>query len=149
MLAASIAEIYIKCGKGLSAADIIYNAVGKMHGGKDCFFFKRSMFPKFNFGNIVVGYPPIGTYFLEELQRHSKKFVWLKKGKENFFTFHIGYDESWREGSSWFNGDFAGSENELILYNLQQYRWLKKHYAGGHRNPPNCNYNQFKMEHGT
>ena len=127
--------------------EVLYEAVGKMHGGKDCFLFRRDIFPKFNFSNMVIGYPPIGSYFLEELQRHSKNFIWLKKGKDNFMTFHIGYEEEWREGSTWINGEFGGSStNDLLLYNLTQQRWLYKHYAGGHSHPPHCNYNQFKTE---
>ena len=123
--------------------DEIYKLPGQHHGGKDCFLFRRDVFPKYNFSNMAIGYPPIGTQIRDEVKRHSKKFSWIRNGTTDQQTFHIGKDEEWRKGSQWDQGNLKSPQrNGILESNLKEQRFVNNHYGQGSKSK----YNQFELE---
>ena len=127
----------------LENLDQIYKMPGQHHGGKDCFLFPRAMFPKFNFRNMVIGYPPIGTQIRDEIKRHSRNFLWIRNGCQDRLTFHIGRDEDWRKGSKWDRGNLVRpAGGGALAHNLGEQKFIEKHY----KHSRDSTYNQFIEE---
>ncbi len=87
---------------------------GDAHPGFDCFIFKASMLSKFNLGKACLGANWIGRVIISNLIVHAEKFAIFE---DEFQTFHIGDDRSWR------NPDFADydefNRQEMIAILLQ------------------------------
>lgn len=69
--------------------NVLYAEVGKSHPGFDCFVFKKSLFTKFNLGNICVGVPFLEAGLLYNLIAHAHQF---KSFADKHITLHIGMD---------------------------------------------------------
>ncbi len=72
----------------------MYSQIGDKHGGVDCFVFPRKQYPQYKFFNVFLGYPPIETSVLINMEYHSKQF---KIFEDLHLTFHIGNDGEWRK----------------------------------------------------
>jgi hypothetical protein len=76
-----------------SCIDIILPLEGELHPGIDCMIFKRNIFPKFQLNNVFIGFPPIGQVLKTQMDKYSKKSLWVKEEK---LSFHIGRDLAWQ-----------------------------------------------------
>jgi len=87
---------------------------GSSHPGFDCFIFKKELLDRFELGDAGLGANWIGRVIITNLIVHAEKFEIFK---EEFKTFHIGDDRSWR------NPDFADydefNRQELIKILLE------------------------------
>ena len=85
-------------GSRLTAKNInlIYGLEGVKHPGKDCFLFRRNIFPKMNFKNVVIGVPPVGIVLMTQIRINSNNLKSITDGTKNKMTFHIGSDVEWR-----------------------------------------------------
>lgn len=66
------------------------------HHGIDCVMFRREAFRDFRKADICIGYPPVGQYLLENVEKTARQFKWFPDAQE---TFHIGIDAD--ETSPW------------------------------------------------
>ncbi|MFT4662282.1 MAG: hypothetical protein ACI8XB_002571 [Patiriisocius sp.] len=104
--------------KDISEYDDMCMEVGEKHPGFDCFIFKKELLDKFEMGNAGLGANWIGRVIITNLIVHAKKFEIFE---DEFKTFHIGDDRSWK------NPDFADYDEFnrqelikiLIKYRLQ------------------------------
>jgi len=72
--------------------ELAFTIEGLMHIGIDCCIFKRNIVPSMQFGNVFIGFPPIGQVIKSQAELHSQKSIWIKDEK---LTFHIGRDQHW------------------------------------------------------
>jgi hypothetical protein len=82
----------------------IYREKGKPHPGWDCFVFRRTIYPKFDLGDVCIGAPPIGRVLLCNCIRHADRFTIFT---DKHLTFHMGDDGAWkktRRGAEHVNG---------------------------------------------
>ena len=80
----------------------IYKEGGSKHPGKDCFIFSRKILKGINMNLMFTGYPPWGRTLYFCLKKKDKK---CKLFKNEYLTFHIGRDESWKKNKKnplWF-----------------------------------------------
>ena len=92
--------------------DLIYTDVGELHNGYDCFVFKRSLYDKFNLGEVCIGIPHVGNTLAHNL------FCWANNFKlytNKHLSFHIGMDlvKSW-------------GTNDLLKHNYNSFRKVLK-----------------------
>ncbi|CAH1552848.1 glycosyltransferase [Vibrio rotiferianus] len=87
----------------------MYSEVGEKHPGHDCFVFSGKMLNSFNLGLGCIGANWIGRILLVNLMAHFEKFKTLT---EEYLTFHIGDDRSWK--ISELNDYDEHNEKELI-----------------------------------
>ena len=95
----------------------IYKEKGLKHPGKDCFIFSREILKGINMNLMFTGYPPWGRTLYFCLKKKDKK---CKLFKNEYLTFHIGRDESWKkneENNLWFWK--KNKENDLWLKNKE------------------------------
>jgi len=76
--------------------DLMYSmSGGKSHPGTDCIVFKKDLYRKyFEFGNVFLGFPPLGSIFRELVTSYSENFRWFKTQETNM-TFHLGHEKAW------------------------------------------------------
>ncbi len=74
--------------------ELCYLQNGTLHGGVDCFIFKRSILPLFTLNHVFVGYPPIGKVLRSQIQLHSRNFHMREYDR---VTFHLGNDAVWKD----------------------------------------------------
>lgn len=93
------------------------------HPGVDCIVFARTTFQNWQASHICIGYPPVGAYLLDEVEKNCKNFKWLKYVKK---TFHIGIEreelaewKKWKDSPIW---RFNHAELEKIR-RFSQYCW--------------------------
>lgn len=102
--------------KSLEDLPLMWAEVGIQHPGWDCFVFKRILYPKFNFGNGVIGAVSSGRIILSNLMYHAKNPVELKNPN---LTFHLGFSPTkTRQYSSkkWIKANLFNDEQlETIL----------------------------------
>lgn len=66
---------------------------GEKHKGWDCFVFHRSLYPKFQLGDAIIGAGWIGRVMITNMACFAKRFHIF----EDFhLTFHIGNDRVWK-----------------------------------------------------
>jgi len=75
----------------------VWKAPGIAHRGIDCFVFRRELVPQLDLGHVFIGAPPVGLVLMQQIQRLSRRFDWIKTGRH---TFHLGSDRAWRKGSA-------------------------------------------------
>ncbi|MEM6885841.1 MAG: hypothetical protein AAF571_12500 [Verrucomicrobiota bacterium] len=63
------------------------------HPGIDCFVFQRSIIPKLDLRGCFIGFPPIGQVLKTQIEKHSRKPLWVK---DEILTFHIGKTSYWK-----------------------------------------------------
>ncbi|MFH1852173.1 MAG: hypothetical protein ABIA75_07510 [Candidatus Neomarinimicrobiota bacterium] len=51
---------------------LLYSIEGENHPGIDCFVFQRSIYPKFQLGNICIGFPPIGAVLFDNIKNFPR-----------------------------------------------------------------------------
>ena len=73
--------------------EYMYADKGKPHPGFDCFVFRRDAYPDYELGEACIGANWIGRVLLSNLIVHSNKF---KVFENEYLTFHIGDDRSWK-----------------------------------------------------
>jgi len=69
---------------------------GGIHGGHDCFVFKREVYPKYVLGNVCLGIGGVGSTLLLNLVCHANCFALFS---DKHLTFHIGDEHLWRDVS--------------------------------------------------
>jgi hypothetical protein len=62
---------------------------GEAHRGWDCFIFPRSIFPRFELGDVCVGMPRVGLALLANMVAYGRRFAEFRNSR---LTFHIGDD---------------------------------------------------------
>jgi hypothetical protein len=67
----------------------IFSLRGAPHPGFDCFVFHRSLYPKFELGQVCVGIPFVEMTFSQNLFCHAQRFRLFDR---DFLTFHIGME---------------------------------------------------------
>lgn len=93
------------------ALDTLFVAATLEHIGIDCVVFRRELFPRMEFRGVCTGVPPVGQALLDNVEAHSRRFVWGKHGR---FTCHIG-----RDNGTWIRDKDA--EQALRRYNNAEY----------------------------
>ncbi|MCF6267617.1 MAG: glycosyltransferase [Desulfuromusa sp.] len=88
---------------------LMYREEGEKHPGHDCFVFSQKISRQFNLGFGCIGANWIGRILLSNLMAFSSKF---KTFEDEFLTFHIGDDRSWKIEQ--FNDYDQHNERELI-----------------------------------
>ena len=78
--------------KNVDAIPIMWATWGGPHNGHDCFVFKRSLYPKFIIGDIVMGTPWSEATLLFSMVAYGKGFAEFKNAHA---TFHIGDRRIW------------------------------------------------------
>jgi len=76
---------------------LMYAEIGAEHPGYDCFVFKRSLYTKFELGNICVGAVYIGLSLYLNLRLNAESF---REFGDEHLTFHIGNDQHWRDSDN-------------------------------------------------
>lgn len=108
--------------QAVEAIPLMYSEVGEIHAGRDCFVFNRSVYPRYQLGEICIGAPWIGAALSLNLLYHAVNF---KKYTDLHLTFHIGNQRSWRATRY---QDYA-AHNERELYRiLHHYRTTHPHF---------------------
>lgn len=87
---------------------LMYPEKGKSHIGHDCFIFKRSLYPKFELGQICIGMPLIGRALYVNCVLNSTNF---EEFKNLYLTFHIGNNWTW--GKKIFNDYHLYNKNQM------------------------------------
>lgn len=72
---------------------LMYKEKGQAHPGHDCFVFNRTKLTSFEHCNACIGVDHIGKYFLFNLIALGHKFHIFE---DQYLTFHIGDDRSWK-----------------------------------------------------
>jgi hypothetical protein len=72
----------------------MYMDKGKPHPGSDCFIFRRTLYPQFELGEVVIGTLGVGRTLLCNCMRFAKRFGFFK---QEFLTYHIGEDSHWKK----------------------------------------------------
>ncbi len=80
-----------------SRLELMFMLEGQRHGGFDCFVLARNTVPKLDFGNVFVGFPPVGKVINTQIERNCSRYLWLRDGG---FTFHLGNDRIWQGSTS-------------------------------------------------
>ncbi|XLP06766.1 glycosyltransferase [Alteromonas marina] len=87
----------------------MYKEHGEKHPGHDCFVFTGKMLSTFNLGLGCIGANWIGRILLTNLMAHCEEFETLP---DEFLTFHIGDDRSWKVSE--LNDYDMHNESELL-----------------------------------
>lgn len=67
--------------------------ITKSHPGHDAFVFRKNILEKCDFGDVFIGFPPIGNFILFACNFITNEvFVFENK----YTTYHIGEDEDWK-----------------------------------------------------
>jgi len=107
-----------------SAIEMIFSIEGIQHPGIDCFVFKKEIVPSLNFGNVYIGYPPVGQVLKTQLEINSKNFLWVKDEK---ITFHIGSDIAWNNGGAYLKENWNQANGLYVgCFNTSPYKILKQ-----------------------
>jgi len=80
--------------EALSHPPLLFAEAGTKHPGSDCFVFKRSLYPMFNFGKVCLGTNFVGLTFRLNLMAYAPQFEHME---DLHLTFHIGNDKVWDE----------------------------------------------------
>lgn len=75
----------------------LYKFKGKKHPGNDCFIIHKSLLKKIDLKDLFIGYGPWGSVLVKILIKLDNNF---KKFKNEFITFHLGSDRSWKKDNS-------------------------------------------------
>lgn len=87
----------------------MYKEHGERHPGHDCFVFTGKMLSTFSLGLGCIGANWIGRILLSNLMAHCEEFETLP---DEFLTFHIGDDRSWKVSE--LNDYDMHNESELL-----------------------------------
>lgn len=103
-------------GRRLSAVDLarICKYRGSIHAGFDCFVFSRETLAAMNFGDLFLGYPPVGDAVKRELESNAPTFRVFRTLSA---TFHLGSDKAWKSGG-------PASKDPLWVKNVGEARRL-------------------------
>jgi hypothetical protein len=74
--------------------DEMYSDHGIAHRGWDCFIFPSHFCPRFRLYDVCLGASRVGLALLSNLVALSHNFY---EFKEEYLTFHIGDEQSWRQ----------------------------------------------------
>lgn len=75
---------------------LMYAELGEPHRGWDCFVYHRSLYPRFELGNVCVGAPLVGLVMISNLIAFADKF---RQITDLHLTFHLGNERSWHSES--------------------------------------------------
>jgi len=89
---------------------------GESHPGFDCFVFKASMLDNFVMGNAGLGANWVGRVIITNLIVNAENF---KIFKDEFQTFHIGDDRSWKNPKFADYDEFNRQELIAILLKMR------------------------------
>jgi hypothetical protein len=90
---------------------------GEAHRGWDCFIFHREYYPSFELGNVCIGASRVGLALLANLEAVADHF---HEFKDEYLTFHLGDDRSWRDASFQAYTDHNSSELDNVLERLEE-----------------------------
>lgn len=113
--------------------------VGDSHPGSDCFVFRRDTVPSMRFGNVYIGYPPIGRVMYKQVQSTARRFVEFKDAR---VTYHLGSDQPWK-GRSLLGKENARQARGLCVSTVHRRlgkelkdtafrEWFRKRPGGSH-----------------
>lgn len=71
---------------------LMYAEAGGMHGGFDCFVFRREIYGRFELGKTCIGVKGIGVIVLANMYAFASD---LSLRRDAHLTFHIGNDMPW------------------------------------------------------
>jgi len=103
--------------KTIAEIPLMYAEIGEKHKGRDCFIFKRDMYPNFKLGNCCTGIIWNGRILLWNLIMYAKKFIELKG---SHLTFHIGNDRIWKDEKYADYSNFNKNEAYKILDQMKE-----------------------------
>ncbi len=72
-----------------------------------------------------IGFPPIGQLLKTEIDKASKKPIWIKNRR---LTFHIGSDEVWKQGGPYFEANHRECEGYVDQFSPQKLNMTQKIY---------------------
>ncbi len=98
-----------------SQLPLMYAEPGDKHPGWDCFVFKRSLYPHFQLGQVLIGSSWFGRAMICNLALLAERF---KIFEDLHLTFHIGNRRVWKD------------ENlaDYNLHNREECRKILNHY---------------------
>ncbi len=73
---------------------LMYAQVGKPHPGRDCYIFKRAVYPRFSLGEACLGMRRVGAILALNLVYFSINF---REFRDLHATFHLGEGSFWRD----------------------------------------------------
>ena len=73
---------------------LMYAQIGKPHPGRDCYIFKRQVYPRYSLGNACVGMRRVGAVLALNLIYFSINF---REFRDLHATFHLGERSFWRD----------------------------------------------------
>ena len=99
---------------GCEQIPLMYADLGEVHGGFDCFIFKRASYPRYTLGDTCIGAGGVGSVLLSNMACHAENF---KVFTDQHLTFHIGKELAWK------NPEFA----DFTSHNLGVMSDILKH----------------------
>lgn len=87
---------------------LMYAQIGKPHPGRDCYIFKRQVYPRYSLGNVCVGMRRVGAVLALNLVYYSINF---QEYRDLHATFHLGERSFWRDARF----------NDYHLHNLREW----------------------------
>jgi hypothetical protein len=98
---------------------------GEPHRGRDCFVFRREVYPDYHLGLACVGTAWVGMTLALNLIYHARRF---REFKDLHLTFHIGNDAAWR----------LPEFRDYLMHNERELKKVLEHYdvLGAPRDDP-------------
>ena len=78
----------------LDQIPLMYAQLGRPHPGRDCYIFKRQVYPRFSLGDVCVGMRRVGAVLALNLVYYSINF---QEFRDLHMTFHLGERSFWRD----------------------------------------------------
>lgn len=94
---------------------LMYAQLGKQHPGRDCFVWRRKVYPNYKLENTCIGTGGGGKVMLVNQLCHAKSFIELT---DAHLTFHLGDSRAWREQT----------KDDYRAHNIEQLRKVVDYY---------------------
>jgi hypothetical protein len=78
----------------LEQIPLMYAQLGKPHPGRDCYIFKRQVYPRYSLGDVCLGMRRVGAVLALNLVYYSINF---REYRDLHMTFHLGEGSFWRD----------------------------------------------------
>lgn len=88
----TVPEIFIPKTKLKKIVTGRIDKITEKHPGHDTFIIKKGVIEKCNFGNVFIGFPPIGTFILFQMELNGFNFKIID---DKYLTYHLGDDKTW------------------------------------------------------
>lgn len=84
-------NLIIKCKLNNIIKNRVRNKTEK-HPGHDTFVFRKGVVEGSDYGNVFIGFPPVGSFILFQAELNGFR---IKIQKDEYLTYHLGDDRSW------------------------------------------------------